>query len=88
MSETTVGLRLREQCPSVPPLSSLLDGRFQEQVTSWEMTDGTIKLGLRRVQYEDPEGDEESLSDSKHHCVDSEIRLSGEDGEIYGIDCA
>ena len=26
--------------------------------------------------------------DSKHHCVDSEIRLSGDDGEIYGIDCA
>ena len=42
------------------------------------MTDGIIKLRLRRVQYEDPEGDEESLSDSKHHCVDSEIRLSGE----------
>ena len=41
------------------------------------MTDGTIKLRLRDVQYENPEDDEESLSDSKHHCVDSEIRLGG-----------
>jgi len=27
------------------------------------MTDSVIKLRLRRVQYQDPEGDEESLSD-------------------------
>ena len=40
------------------------------------MTDGTIKLRLRDVQYENPKDDEESLSDSKHHCVDSEIGAS------------
>jgi hypothetical protein len=50
------------------------------------MTDGTIKLRLRNVQYESPESDEASLSDSKQHRVDSEIRLSGEDGETYSID--
>ena len=48
------------------------------------MTDGTIKLRLRNVQYTDPEGDEESLPDSKQHTVDS-IRLSGEDGETCSI---
>ena len=51
------------------------------------MTDGTIKLRLRYVEYECPEGDEESVSNSEHHSVDSKIRLSGEDGEIYGIAC-
>ncbi len=51
------------------------------------MSEGTIKLRLRNVEYEDPEGDEEFLSRSKLHIVDSQIRLSGENGEIYGIDC-
>ncbi len=35
------------------------------------MTEGSIKLRLRNVEYEDPEGDEEFLSRSKLHIVDS-----------------
>ena len=52
------------------------------------MAEGRIKLRVRNVAYEHPGRDEESISDPELHCVDSEIRLSGEDGETYRIDCA